>query len=461
MTSSTLRFYGGRAGALAPFALFLTGVTWLALSGAPDERGFWPILLAALALGLALARDRSAYADTLIQGMSRPMVMIMIMAWLLAGVLGALMGASGFVQSLVWLANRTGVSGSGFVVAAYLICCAVSTSTGTSLGTVLLCSPLLYPAGGSIGANPVLLIGAILAGATFGDSISPVSDTTIASAMTQATDLGGTVRSRFKYSIPAAVLALAIYAIAGGGGFKETAALVPRPGDPRGLPMILAPVIALGLLLARRHLLEGLLAGIVTALVAGLALGLLSPSQVLYIDPARYAARGLIIDGMERAVGISFFTILLVGLVAGIEATGLLDRMIQRARAGARTARGAELWIFGTLTATLLLTTHSVVAILTVGDFTRQTGEAFGLHPYRRANLLDVTACTFPFLLPYCIPPILAASTTAAGPSFGLPRVSPLAVGMANFYSWGLLLAILFAIISGYGRVWRADSSQS
>ena len=195
MNSSRIRFHGGTAGALAPFAVFLAGVTWLALSGAPDERGFWPILLAALATGLALASERSRYADILIQGMSQPMVMIMIMAWLLAGVFGAVMGASGFVQSLIWLAGRAALGGTGFVVAAYLICCVVSTSTGTSLGTVLVCSPLLYPAGGALGANPTMLIGAILAGATFGDSISPVSDTTIASAMTQATDLAGTVKS--------------------------------------------------------------------------------------------------------------------------------------------------------------------------------------------------------------------------------------------------------------------------
>jgi len=43
---------------------------------------------------------------------------------------------------------------------------------------------------------------------------------------------------------------------------------------------------------------------------------------------------------------------------------------------------------------------HSVVAMLTVGDFTRETGERFGISAYRRANLLDVTVGTYPFLLP-------------------------------------------------------------
>ena len=62
-----------------------------------------------------------------------------------------------------------------------------------------------------------------------------------------------------------------------------------------------------------------------------------------------------------------------------------------------------------------MLTTHSVVAILAVGPYARETGARLGLTPYRRANLLDLTACTWPFLLPWFIPTILAASTTAAG----------------------------------------------
>ncbi len=52
-TNHQLSFRGGTAGALAPFVLFLAGVAWLGVSGAPDERGFWAVLVAALALVLA------------------------------------------------------------------------------------------------------------------------------------------------------------------------------------------------------------------------------------------------------------------------------------------------------------------------------------------------------------------------------------------------------------------------
>lgn len=472
-----LAFHGGLAGALAPFALFLAGVAALALSGAPDERGFWPVLLAALALGLALARDREAYAEAAIRGMSRPLVAVMILAWLLAGVLAALMNASGFVEGLVWLAREAGVAGGGFVAVAFLLAAVVSTATGTSLGTILLVAPLLYPAGGSLGADPVWLIGAILGGATFGDNVSPVSDTTIASATTQRADLGGVVRSRMRYALPAAAVALVLYALLGAGGpahnegdpasgslaepaVEAAAGEAPEPaGGPAGLPMLLAPAVAIALLLARRHLLEGLLAGIAAALVLGLTLGLLAPAEVLFIDREAFVARGLVIEGMERAVGVSVFTLLLMGLVGGLEATGVLERLVRLAEARAGTARGAELWTVGAASAAVLLTTHSVVAILTVGTFTRRTGERFGVGRYRRANLLDVTVCTWPFLLPYCIPTILAASTTAAGAAFGMPRVSPFAAGLANLHSWGLLAMVLLAVLAGYGR--RGEEERS
>lgn len=448
-----LHFHGGVAGALAPLALFLVGVAWLGLSGAPDERGFWPVLLAGIALGALLAKDSAAYSDAVVRGMSRPIVMLMVFAWILAGVLGSLVNAGGFVQSLVALASGAGVSGGGFVSVAFLICALVSTATGTSLGTVILASPLLYPAAGALQADPAMLIGAILAGATFGDNISPVSDTTIASASTQDADIGGVVRSRMKYALPAAAAALLAYAILGGassatsgtGGAVEAL-------DLRGLWMAAAPAASIAMLLRRRHLVESLLAGSAMGVVVGVASGAFGPGSLLYIDHDAFIARGLILEGMERGVGVSVFTILLMGLVSGVERSGVVNDWMRRFRARSPSPRRAEWWIFGVVSGAVVLTTHSVVAILSVGDMAKDVGESAKVSAYRRANILDMTVCTYPFLLPFFVPTILAASTTVAGADFGLPRVSPLTVGMLNFQSWGLLIMLMVAIVTGFGR---------
>jgi Na+/H+ antiporter NhaC len=445
--SSPLQFHGHLAGALAPFFVFLAGVAGLGLSGAPDERGLWPILLLALGTGLLLAHDRERYCDTVIAGMARPIVLLMVLAWLLAGVFGSLLTASGLVDGLTGLALTLGLGGSGWVGAAFVVAAIFSSATGTSLGTLILCFPLLYPSGAALGSDPLMLGGAILAGATFGDNVSPVSDTTIASANTQGVDIGGTVRSRLRYAVPAAAVALAIYLVPRGTATAPAVTAGPALG---GLIMLAAPVVVFVLLLRRHHLVEGLFAGIAFAILLALGTGQLQPTQLFYIDAEQFGARGLIVDGVERGLGISVFTLLMAGLVAAMEASGLVQRAVDAASRRVKSERGAELGIVAAVTAVVMLTTHSVVAILATGSFARRTGEAFGVPGYRRANLLDMTVCTWPFLLPWFIPTILAGSLSGGTP--GMPRLSALQIGLANFHSWGLLAMVILAVAAGYGR---------
>jgi Na+/H+ antiporter NhaC len=126
--------------------------------------------------------------------------------------------------------------------------------------------------------------------------------------------------------------------------------------------------------------------------------------------------------------------------------------VVEAATRGAKNAAQAEWRIFGTISAAVLLTTHAAVAILAVGELTREAGRNFGLSAYRRANLLDVTVCTYPFLLPFFIPTILAASTTVGYEAFGMPRLSAWSIGLHNAHSWALLAVILFAVRTGWGR---------
>lgn len=450
-TPTRLAFHGGLAGALLPALVFLGGVTALALQGTPDERGFWPVVLFALCVSLLLARDRTQWSEAVVRSMSQEIVAIMILAWLLSGVLSELLRASGLIQTLVTGGGMLGLTGGGFVALSFFICCLVSTATGTSFGTILVCGPLLYPAGGALFADPRWLAGAILAGATFGDSISPISDTTIASAGTQGADIGGVVRSRLGYVLPPAVLALVAYVVFGRGE-GATGAASAISGSLAALPMLAAPVVVLALLLRKKHLLEGLLIGIMLAVALGLAFGLLKPTDLLYLDRENFVAKGLILKGLERGVGVSIFTLLLMGLVGTLIATGVQEALVDLARRRAKTVRAAEAWIVAAVSLAVLFTTHSVVAMLAIGAFAKETGARFGLSAYRRANLLDVTVCTYPFLLPYFLPTILMSSATGSGEAFGMPRLSPLDVGLFNIYSWGLLVLVGVAVATGYRR---------
>ena len=89
-------------------------------------------------------------------------------------------------------------------------------------------------------------------------------------------------------------------------------AAVPSDGDRRdhgpdrcqavrvsALAMLLSPALVIGMLLARRHLIESLLFGIAAAAVLGLLLGLITPYDLLHIAPDTFGATGVIVDGMS------------------------------------------------------------------------------------------------------------------------------------------------------------------
>jgi Na+/H+ antiporter NhaC len=451
-TRSPLAFVGGSAGALAPVLVFVAGVAALAYAGAPDERGFWPVLLLALGLGLLLARDRSAYAEAMLDGMSDRLVATMILAWLLSGVMAAVLGASGVIAAIATLARDVGLTGGGYVAVAMVACALVSMATGTSFGTLMLCGPLLYPAGGAAGAAPAPLLGAILAGATFGDSLSPISDTTIASSGSQGVDIGGTVRARLKYAVPAGLLALVASGVLGGGAAAASGGAAMPRAEPIALVMLAAPALALVLLWRGRSLVEGLMAGVAATIALALVTGLVAPSALLRVDAAAFGAKGLVSDGLSRGVGVSVFTMLLMALVGPLKRSGVIARFAQ-VRAGTSTVRGTEGWIVALVSAAVLLTTHSVVAILSVGDVVRGRGEAAGVDGYRRANLLDLTVCTWPFLLPWFLPTILASGGTRDAAQYGMPAIAPWQAGVWNSYAWALVGMVLAMIVLGYGRL--------
>jgi Na+/H+ antiporter NhaC len=124
-----------------------------------------------------------------------------------------------------------------------------------------------------------------------------------------------------------------------------------------------------------------------------------------------------------------------------------VDRLVAFANKNSNTPRKAEGWIAATTSVAVLLTTHSIVAILMVADFVRKSGGQQGIDPIRRANLLSLVVCVFPFLLPYFIPVILMANTTNSGASLGIPSVAPLQAGLYNFTAWGLAVMTLGTLL--------------
>ncbi len=200
-----------------PIAFFIVwAIVQTALWRIGDTGGLIVGILVGLIIGMFFVRGNwKTYANTIFEGMTQPVAVTAIVAWIWAGMFAQLLQDGGFVGGLVWLADAAGVGATLFPAITFVLAAVFTTGIGTGYGSSVAFVGLFFPAGILLGANPVLLFGAILSGAIFGDNLAPVSDTTIVSAVTQDADIGGVVASRFKYVIVAAVVAFAGYIVAG------------------------------------------------------------------------------------------------------------------------------------------------------------------------------------------------------------------------------------------------------
>lgn len=449
-----LQFRGGILGLFTPFVVMFTGVLWLGLSGVAIPEAFWPVMILALFVGLVLARDQQVYVDALIAGISSSMLAIMLLAWFLAGVLGRLLSETGIIEGLVWASLQIGLPAVWFPLATFLIASGLSLSTGTSIGTILAATPILFPAGFAMGADPLLLLGAVIGGAFVGDNLAPISDTTIVSAYTQGTDVAKVVRSRFRYAAVAGALTVGAYAIFAVGAPPSAAgARPPIEASPSGLIMLVVPALLIWMMMRRHHLVPALLYSLALGFPLGLAAGLIGPSDLLSIDEATFTVGGIVVTGIMGMVGIGVFTIFLMGLIGTLDAGGLVDWMMQKAERFATTPTRAEGSIVGTTLLLNALTGAGTPSMVILGPFVRRLGHRFRIAPWRRGNLMDACSTTIIGFLPYSVAvliPFSMVADTVAGAN--LTGFTPVHLIPYVFYCWALLGVIIFAAVTGWGR---------
>ena len=444
-----VEFYFGKAGRLLPLFTACFMIVWAACSQS-NVNGYVVAFFAAVIVGALFAKDDKAYGAAIIHGLSKPMFPVIVLAVILAAISGKMISASGMVQTIAAYVVSVGFTGRLFVVAAFLMTCLLAFATGTSVGTYFVVIPILFPVGVMAGVAPEYMIGAIVSGAAFGDNLGPISDTTIASSATQHAELGMVVRTRTRYSVPAAVGALVLFFVLTKTtdtgvvleGIKETAM------KPLSLLMLVIPVVIITLCLKRKHLVVALSWGIAAGAVAGLLSGLYSVSDFLAF-PGGFAVEGLVISAITGTTGTVCMLIGVFALIGVMEASGMFESVGALLNRFAKSKRSAEATIVLSAGILSMITGVISVAIVALGDLVSEIGEKNGVDPYRRANLLDCTGCVFCFLAPWTVHCVIPAQQSAQfGENFA---VAPASIPLVNFYSICMLVMLLLAIITGYG----------
>ncbi|WP_298773490.1 Na+/H+ antiporter NhaC [uncultured Shewanella sp.] len=137
-----------------------------------------------------------------------------IYIFLLIGVLIAALIQSGTVASLIYY-GLTFISPAVFLPAGLLLCSLMSIATGTSWGTVGTAGVVLVSLGQTMGLPIPIVAGMVVSGASFGDKMSPVSDTTNLAAMSSGTDLYRHIKSMTYTTGPAFLLTLIAFSLIG------------------------------------------------------------------------------------------------------------------------------------------------------------------------------------------------------------------------------------------------------
>lgn len=449
MSSKKLEFRLGAFGKVVPLLVAMGLIIWAAMSQS-NVNGYVLAFFIAIIVGVIFAKDEKAYGQAILDGLTKPMFPVIAMAVILASIAGKLISSSGLVQTIAVYAVEAGFTGKLFAASTFLITCLLAFSTGTSVGTYFVVIPILFPVGVMAGVDPVFMIGAVVSGAAFGDNLAPISDTTIASAATQEADLGNVVRTRMKYSIPAAVCALVCFLLftkTTSGTLLESGAQ-PTP-VPKSLVMLVIPVVIIVLCLMRKHLITALAYGVIAGAVAGLLSGIYTVESLISF-PGGFKAAGLINDGITGCMGTVAMLIAVFSMLGVVEASGLFQDVGVALNKLAVGPRSGEVTIIGCVGILSMITGVISVAIVAMGELVQEIGQRVGLDRYRRANLMDCTGCVFCFLAPWTVHCVIPAQQAAQfGEEF---MVAPASVPFVNFYSISMLVILILMVITGYGR---------
>jgi NhaC family Na+:H+ antiporter len=220
MTESVLN---QRLSPIAATGLLLSLFGWLLLGLFALSLSLHALLLTSLGALVVFGRLLGIGIDELrgglFQGIQDAIPALVI--FLMIGVLMASFMLSGTVPSLLYYGLYL-LSPEWFAPATLILCAVMSSATGTSWGTVATLGVALIGLGQVFGLSPALIAGAAIAGASFGDKMSPISDTTNLAALSTGTDLYRHIRSMSLTTMPTFLISCIVITLIGYQSGEQT-----------------------------------------------------------------------------------------------------------------------------------------------------------------------------------------------------------------------------------------------
>jgi NhaC family Na+:H+ antiporter len=373
-----------------------------------------------------------------------------ILIMLTVGVLIGSWMASGTIPMVIYYGLNL-ISPQFFLVTACLVCSITALTTGTSWGTIGTVGVAFVGIAMGMGIPLGLAAGAIVAGAYFGDKMSPFSDIPNLAAVTAGANLFDHIKHMMWSAVPGWLLSLAVYFAV---GLKYEAGTVASPSTQLildtlrknfrfNLLLLLPMLIVFFLAFAKKPTIPGMLLSSLAA--AALAVVFQKESIVRIAEavnsgyPAatgveavdRLLARGGLMSMMETQL-VAFTAFSFGGIM---QRTGMLRVVLDRIMRVARKVGSLTAVTIGTGVVTALVTGSSYLSVIIPGELLGPAFKDKGLAAKNLSRLIDECGGIIVPLIPWSM-----AGVYIAG-ALGVPVLSYAGWAVANWAALFILAA--------------------
>ena len=333
------------------------------------------------------------------KGVGDENIITMCLIFLCAGAFSGAVTASGGASSTVNL-GLTILPGSIAVAGLFVIGCFISTSMGTSVGTVTALAPIAVGISEKTGFAMPICIGAVMCGAMFGDNLSMISDTTIAAVKTQGCEMKDKFKENFLIVLPAAIITIVIFLVITSGNSYNTEAL------PYNILLVIPYLVVLIGALIGINVFIVLISGTVLSLVFGVMAGTIAVGDMFTV----------VGNGITSMYDITCISIVVAGIISLVKEFGGIQYVLEAIRKMIKDSRGAEFGIAGLALLVDICTANNTVAIVMAGPIAKEISDEFDVDPKRSASLLDIFSSVGQGIIPYGAQLLTAATLSGLTP---------------------------------------------
>lgn len=354
-------------------------------------------------------------------GAANTEVIYMVWIFIMAGAFATLAQKIGATEATVNLTLEL-LPGYFLMSGLFLASCFVSMSVGTSVGTVVALTPVAVGIATETGQSIPLFTAIIVGGAFFGDNLSFISDTTIASTRSVNCEMSDKFKANIWLTLPAALFIFVIYMLIG----KNVSA--PMQSFASNWILVIPYFVVIVTAIMGLNVLLVLTMGITTSIVFGL----------IFTDYSIIDMFGFMGNGIDSVGNLIIVTLLASGLLGIIKYNGGISFILQKLSSKISGKRGAQTVISILVSIVNICTANNTIAILTVGGISKEISDKYNLDKRKTASLLDTCSCVTQSILPYGAQVLMAAS---------LAGISPLLIIPHLYYPFALGFMVILSII--------------